>query len=48
MEQRQRAVDQIVIVEQPAPRFLAPVAHDHFMRDGHQRAGAVAAFDRPQ
>ena len=48
LEQRQRAVDQVVIVEQAAPRLLAPVAHDHLMRDRDQRAGAVAAFGGAQ
>ena len=45
-EQRQRLVDQVVVIEQRAAFFLAAVARDHVGRDGDQRAGAVAGGQR--
>ena len=44
-QQRQRLVDQVVVVEQAAPVLLGVVARDHRVRDGEQRRGAVAAGD---
>ena len=44
-EQRQRLVDQIVIVEQAAPVLLQPVARDDGVSDGEQGARPVAAED---
>ena len=41
-EQRQRLVDQVVIIEQRAAFFLAGVARDHVGGDGDERAGALA------
>ncbi len=45
-EQVQRLVDQVVVVEQPAPVLRPLVAGDHGIGDGDERRGAVAAGDR--
>ena len=45
-EQRQRLVDQVVVVEQRAPLLFARVAVDHLLGDGDQRARAVAGIER--
>ena len=42
-QQRQRLVDQVVVIEQAAPRLLAVIACQHLMRDGGERNAAVAA-----
>ena len=44
-QQRERLVDQVVVVEQAAPVLLGLVARDHRVRDGQQRRGAIAARD---
>ena len=44
-QQRERLVDQVVVVEQAAPVLLGLVARDHRVRDGQQRRGAIAAGD---
>jgi hypothetical protein len=44
-KQRQRLVDQIVVVEQPAALFLLGVARQHSVRDSEQRLAAAAAGD---
>src|SRR6185312_6300728 len=41
--QRQRLVDQVLVVEQAAPILLVLVAPQHGVGDGQQRAGALAA-----
>ena len=46
VEQRERLVDQVVVVEQPAPVLLGLIARDHRIGDGEERCGAVAAGDR--
>ena len=40
-EQRQRLVDQVVVIEQPAPVFFGAIALDHRMGDGDERGAAV-------
>ena len=44
-QQRQRLVDEIVVVEQPAALFFLQVALQHLVGDGEQRRAAVAAGD---
>ena len=44
-QQGQRLLDQVVVVEQPAPVLLGPVAGDHRVGDGDQRGRAIAAGD---
>ena len=46
LEQIERLVDQVVVVEQAAPFLFAVVARNHLRRDGDQRAGAVARGQR--
>ena len=45
-EQLNRLVDQVVVIEQRAALFFAPVARDHVGRDGDERAGALARGER--
>jgi len=45
LEQVERLVDQIVVIEQPAPVLLGAEAGDDRIGDGEQRAAAVAGLD---
>ena len=45
VEQCERAVDQIVIIEQAAPVLFAAIAHGNGVGDGQQGACLVAAQD---
>ncbi len=47
VEHRERPVDQVVIVEQPALRLFAPVVHRRGRCDVEQRPCAVADRERP-
>ena len=42
-EQRERLVDQIVVIEQAAARFLVVIARQHGVGDGDQRRRTIAA-----
>ena len=44
-EERQRLVDQVVIIEQAAALLLVGVARQHLVSDGEERGAAVAAGD---
>ena len=44
-QKRQRLVDQIVVIEQPAALLFLGVAGQHLVGDGEQRRTAVAAGD---
>ncbi len=44
-EKRESLVDQVVIVEEPAPILCRLIARDHGIGDGDEGAGAVAAGD---
>ncbi len=45
-EQGESPVDEVVVVEEPAPIFRRLVPGDHGVRDGDQRGGTVTAGDR--
>ena len=45
-EQRQRLVDQVVVIEQRAAFLFVAIARNHFRRDGDECLGAVAGGQR--
>ncbi len=46
LEKRQRAVDQVIVVEQRAPLLFHLVAVNHFLGDGDERARSLAGIKR--
>jgi hypothetical protein len=46
LQQRQRLVDQVVVVQETAPVLFGAIAREHGVRDGDQRRAAVAGCNR--